>query len=278
MKEKTYKINFFKALYISIFKTKRYDELLKLKLRKSIKYITTLIFILGIIYSGVLTYKMKKNANDLKEYLQTGLPEMKYVEKTLQVEQSNRVVLDNEMVKVNFGGQIVIDTLTDYNELVEEYVNKKQGTILLTTNKFTTIEPNGRFTENSYDEIIAKFLGQEPNTLDKETLIYLFDNIPYRYYFIIYLLSYVIAYLLILFIYNLVMSLVAYIVCKIKKISINFKEIYTLGLYALTWTAISYFVLGFFSIRNIYVYIQAIIALITAVYLGSAIYYSKKDN
>lgn len=274
-KEKSNKINFFKKIYISLFKTPKYSEIQKEGIKQALKYIMGVLLILGAIYSGILTYKMSGNANKLKSYLNENLPKLKYENKTLNVEADKRIVLDDNSVKVNFGGQIVIDTITNYDELVEEYKNKKEATILLTAEKFTTINSEGIVQENTYDDIIKKYLGQEPNTLDKDTLLYLFDNISYSYYFVVYTIAYIMAHLIIVVALSLIISLIIYLVNKVKKINIKFGTIYTMSIYALTITMIAFFAANFVPVK-IKMYIQAASVIASAVYLWFATENSNK--
>lgn len=274
-KEKSKKINFFKKIYIALFKISKYNEIQKEGIKSALKYTIRVLLILGVIYSGVLTYKMTANANKLKSYLNENLPKLKYENKELNAETDKRIVLDDNSVKVNFGGQIVIDTITNYEELIEEYKNKKEATILLTTEKFTTINSEGTVQENTYDDIIKKYLGQEPNTLDKDTLLYLFDNIPYSYYFVAYTIAYILAHLIIVAVFSLIISLIIYSVRKIRKINIKFGTIYKMSIYSLTIAMIGFFVANFVPVK-IKIYIQAVSVMASAVYLWFATENSNK--
>ncbi len=268
-KEKSNKINFFKKIYISLFKISKYNEMQQEGIKSALKYITEILLILGVIYSGILTYKVTANANKLKSYLSENLPELKYENKTLNVEADKRIVLDDNSVKVNFGGQIVIDTITNYDEIVEEYKNKKEATILLTTEKFTTINSEGTVQENTYDDIIKKYLGQEPNNLDKDTLLYLFDNISYSYYFLAYAIAYLMAHLILVAIFSLIVSSITYFIYKIKKMYIKFSAIYIMSIYSLTIATIGYFIANFVPTK-IKIFIQIALVIASTIYLGLA--------
>lgn len=274
METKTNKTNFFKKIYISLFKIKEYSLLTKDGLKKSIYYVLDILLILSLIYAGIVAFQMKKNVNGLKSYLQEKLPEFTYLEGTLTSENEETIILDNDLVKINFGGQIVIDTKTDYETLVNKYKENKQATILLTANKYTTINAQGKVLEYSYDEVLEKYLGQQVKSLDKEEVLYLFDNISYTYYFFAYALSYGIAHSLLVFAYDLLISLFAFIICKVKKVAIKFEEIYSMGLYAMTIPVICYFIINFIP-ASVGIYIQVISTIIPIIYLTVAIYTTK---
>ena len=106
METKSNKINFFKKIYFSICKIKKYGELSKEGVKKSIYYIMDLILICSIIYASILTLQIKKNTNGLQEYLEQNFPNLTYQDNTLTSEADGRVVLDDKLVKANFGGQM----------------------------------------------------------------------------------------------------------------------------------------------------------------------------
>lgn len=269
-KDKIKKINFFNKMYIALFKIKKYTELEKEGVKSAFKYVIEVLLILGAIYSGILTYQMKLNGDNLKAYLSENLPELKYEEKTLKVDAEEKIILDDNLVKTNFGGQIVIDTITNYDELVEEYKNKKEATILLTLEKFTTINSEGAVRENSYDEVIEAYLGQEPNNLDKDTLLYLFDNISYSYYFIAYVIAYIMAHLIIVIVFCFIISLIMYFICKIRKLDMKFLKICKLTMYSLTIAMMIFFVANFVT-TTIKIYMEVVAIFISVVYLWIAI-------
>jgi len=268
------KINFFKKIYYSIFKIKKYDELAKDGLWKGIKYIMDLLIILSVVYAIIIVIQTKKSVNNLKNYLKDNLPEMVYEDNMLTTASEERKILDNELVKINFGGQIVIDTVTEYNELIDEYKKTGEPSIILTKDKFTTISENGAINEAQYNKIIEKYLNKEVKRIDKEELLYFFDNYSYQYYFFSYMLAYVIAHSIVTFVYCLIIATLAFSFCKIKKITIKYLEVYTMAIYASTMSIIAYFAVNFMP------YIVAIItrisfAIIPVVLLGMAIYVNK---
>lgn len=167
METKSNNINFLKKIYFSICKIKKYGELSKEGLKKSAYYIMDLILICSVIYSTILTLQMKKNANGLQEYLEQNFPDLTYQDNTLTSEAEERVVLDDRLVKVNFGGQLVIDTSSDYETLINEYKNSGEPTILLTANKYVTINSQGSVSEYDYREIINATENDDQTTIGK---------------------------------------------------------------------------------------------------------------
>lgn len=273
MVEKTNKINFFKKIYFSICKIKEYGNLSKHGVKKSIYYIMDLIVICALIYSSILIFQMKSNANGLKEYLEENFPNLTYEENILISENEERVVLDDKLVKANFGGQLVIDTTTDYDALIDEYKTKGEPTILLTSNKYVTINSQGTISEYTYNEIISTE-NEEQTTIGKEYFINLFGNISYGYYFCGYFVGSAIGTSIIVYLYNLIITVIAFIVCKFKKIKAKFGEIYSMGLYAHTIPVFGYFIVNLLP-ATIGVYVQLLTFLIPTGYLGYAIYLNK---
>lgn len=268
---KTDNINFLKKIYFSICKLKKYGKLSQEKLKKSIYYIMDLTLICALIYASILTIKMKNNANGLQEYLEQKFPELTYENNTLVSNKSERVVLDDEIVKANFGGQLIIDTTTDYENLINEYENYGEPLILFTSNKYVTIDSQGNVYEYDYNSIINT---EEKTVIGKEYFVNLFGNISYTYYFCGYFVGSAIGTSIIVYLYNLLITVIAFIFCKIKKINITFKEIYSMGLYASTISVFGIFLINALPVA-IVPYAQVLVFLLPVGYLGYAIYLNK---
>lgn len=274
MEAKTNKINFFKKIYFSICKIKKYGELTKEGLKRSAYYIMDLILIISIIYSAILTLQMKKNANGLQEYLEQNFPDLTYQDNTLTSEGEGRAVLDDKLVKINFGGQLIIDTVTDYEALIDEYKNSGEPTILLTANKYITINSQGNIATYDYSEIINTAETEEQTTIGKDYFVSLFSNISYSYYFFGYFTGSLIGFSIVIFIYNFIISGVIFVFCKIKKVKVKFGEIYSMGLYAHTISVLGYFIINFVP-ASVVAYIQLFTLLLPIGYLAYAVYVNK---
>lgn len=273
---KTDNIKFFKKIYFSIFKINEYGKLSKEGLKKSIYYIMDLILICALIYASILTIKMKINANGLQEYLEQEFPELTYENNTLVSKNTERVVLNHKLVKANFGAQLIIDTATDYETLINEYQGIGESTILLTPNKYVTINSQGDVSEYNYNEII-KNEGVEQTTLCKEYFVGLLSNIPYGYYFCGYFVGSGIGTSIIIYIYNIIITIISFIFCKVKNINLKFGKIYSMGLYAHTISVFMFFLINILPIAMVQ-YVQVIIFLIPIVYMWYAVYTNKKQT
>lgn len=271
METKSNKINFFKKIYFSICKIKKYGELSKEGVKKSIYYIMDLILICSIIYASILTLQIKKNTNGLQEYLEQNFPNLTYQDNTLTSEADGRVVLDDKLVKANFGGQMIIDTASDYETLINEYKTKGEPTILLTANKYVTINSQGDIVEYEYSEIINVNESEEQTIIGKDYFVNLFSNISYSYYFFGYFAGACIGISIIIFAYNLIIAGITFIWCKIKKVNVKFGEIYSMGLYAHTISVFGFFILNFLPVSAM-AYVQILSLLIPIGYLGYAVY------
>lgn len=271
METKSNKINFFKKVYFSICKIKKYGELSKEGVKKSIYYIMDLILICSIIYASILTLQIKKNTNGLQEYLEQNFPNLTYQDNTLTSEADGRVVLDDKLVKANFGGQMIIDTASDYETLINEYKTKGEPTILLTANKYVTINSQGDIVEYEYSEIINVNESEEQTIIGKDYFVNLFSNISYSYYFFGYFAGACIGISIIIFAYNLIIAGITFIWCKIKKVNVKFGEIYSMGLYAHTISVFGFFILNFLPVSAM-AYVQILSLLIPIGYLGYAVY------
>ena len=274
MKKEKIGISFLKKFYYSMFKISKYGELTKEGLGKSIKYIIDLLFILATIYSIVMVWQTKKSLNNLKEYLEKNMPNIYYENNELTAETDQRVVLDDKLITINFKGQIVIDTVNEYDEVIKEYQEKMEPTIILTKDYYTTVNENGTTSQYTYDEILSKYFNNNIESLDKEELLYLFDNFSYFYYFFSYLLSYAIAHSLLVIGYCLLLTIIYFVVYKIKKADIKFFETYSFGLYAMTMTILIYFAISFMTFNSDYI-VRLASLLIPIWYMGRAIFINK---
>ena len=273
METKTNKINFLKRIYFSICKINEYGSLSKEGVKKSIYYIMDLIVICALIYSSILIFQMKKNANGLQEHLEQNFPNLTYKDEILVSENDERIVLDDKLVKVNFGGQIIIDTTTDYNTLISQYKNNGEPTILLTSNKYVTINSQGTIYEYDYKDIINTENGEQ-TTINKDYFVNLFSDISYTYYFCGYFVGSSIGTSIIVYLYNLLIAVMLFIFCKFKKVKAKFGEVYSMGLYAHTIPVLGYFIVNFLPV-TIGVYVQLLTFLIPIGYLSYAVYLNK---
>lgn len=269
------KLNFFKRLYYSIFKIDKYEELSTDGLIKSIKYILYWLLILAIIYSSIIIIQTRKNMNNLKNYLDENLPELVYENDELTIENTERVVLDNKYIKANFGGQIIIDTTTDYDTLINEYKEKAEPSIILSKDYFTTINGIGMVEKKQYNEVIKEYLNNDIKKLDKEELLYLFDNFLYSQYLLAYIISYVIAHFIMVFLYCLFLTIICFIVCKIKKVKIKYVQIFAMGMYSMTISVFGYFISSIIPSFNISIIIRIASIIIATIYFIRAVYINK---
>ena len=268
-----HKIGFFRKIYYSIFKISKYDDLANESVFSAIKYMSKLLLIIAIVFAAYTASMMLNSLNKLKTYLNDNLPEMKYEEGILTVEKDERTVLDDEIAIANFRGQIIIDTVTEYETLIAECRTYNIPTIILTSNYYTTIDKNGNVSEYKYNIILEQLLGNNIKKIDKTELLYLFDNVRVDMYFITYLIADFILFISLVIVYSLIVSLVFFIISKVKKMNLKYSKIFKMNMYALTITVFGYIILNFIP-KAIYVHSQAIITIIPIVYL--IIYFNKK--
>lgn len=273
MKKQTNNINFFKKIYFSICKIKEYGVLAKEGVKKSSYYIMDLIVICSLIYASILTFQMRNNASKLQEYLEQNFPNLTYENNTLKSEAEERVILNDKLVEVNFGGQIIIDTTFDSQSLTKQYQSVEKPTILFSKDKYITINSQGIIEEYDYSEVLGQDL-EEGKVIGEEYFANVISNISYSYYFFGYFLGSCIGTSILVFLYNILISVVIFIFGKIRKEKIQFKEIYSMGLYAHTISVLGYFIMVFLP-ETIAVYIQLLALLIPVGYLVYAVHMNK---
>lgn len=279
MEKEKKQLNFFKRFYISLFKIKDYDKVSKTTIKDALYYATNVILIMAIIYSLILTFQTEKKIGKLKTYLEENLPEISYKDGIVTSEKEERTVLDDDLVKANFGGQIVIDLQTDYETIINEYKDGKEATIIITKDKCATINEKSDVSEYEYPTVIKNYLGQEKNEFNKEYLMSLVDSASHSFAFYLmgYLISYTMANLIVIMIYALIIAIIIFAICQIRKIKVKFKELYVMGLHAQTITIIGYLIMTFSPII-IARYVQIILLIISGIYLYFATNNITKTN
>lgn len=270
MKKDKNKINFFKKIYLSIFNIKKYDELSKEGFKKALYYIRDLIFIVAIIYGGISITLNIKNTNRFKAYLSENLPDFTYQDNLLNIETEDRIILDNNLIKANIGGRVIIDTISEQATLIDEYKKDNEVSFLLTKDKLIKLNAKGEAREYDYQNVFENYSYGKITNLNKENLLHMFDTIPYSYYFLVYIFSYCISMLIIVLIYDLIISLLAFCVCQIQKKQLKFKEIYTMGLYSLTLLIVVYTAISFIPLK-IFVIVRIVLLIVSIIYLAYAI-------
>lgn len=302
--EKQKNISFWKKIYYSIFKISKYEEMKKEGLKKAIKYLLTLIFLISAIMALVSTYETNDNIKQLSNYLNSNLPELTLKNNELTLEDNEVVILDDEETIKLFGYTIIINPLLEETELINEYdsLYENNNCVIFSKDQVIFI-PNGYKTENlednieenkyaqenaesnvtvqkkQYNELLAGYNISEETELKKQDFISFYENVPLSYYWIQYFIVYFIMNLIIFVLEILVVALMGVLETKLLKLKTKSqKDILTLSIYAFT---LSFVLQVVYSIINYFVgfkteIFQTVIILIAFAYIAVIIYKMKK--
>ena len=281
MEEKIIKMGFFEKVWNSITKIEKYPELAAQGFGKAINYLIKIVAILVVVLCIGMTYQTYTMVQDSLDYLRDDFPEFSYKDGTLNIESENNITFS---AKDSILGETIIDTKTDDEQKINQYINSMQeagsGAIVL---KDRIILKNdsvaGSITYN-YNDILGNMGITE---FDKQNVIDYANSTQ--------ILNLYISLFLTLFIYVFVMYLLTtlsnvilltafgYITTWMAKIKMRYVAIFNMSVYALTLSIllnILYILVNIFIDFNIE-YFQVMYISVAAIYLVAAIFILKSE-
>lgn len=227
--------NFFKKLWYSIDKIEKYPELSAEGFNSALKYAFILILIIGIIASATTVYKTTQNTAKITNAIEQKAPEFTYKDGTLSVEQV-QTIQDDDF------GKIIIDTKTDeeatINEYIDEIKNEENGAVIL-KNKIILRENSGTPLSETYSSLTKELRIDEFN---KQDLInYLRSdkmNSMYAGLFITLLIYAILIYIINMFFYVLLIAIIGYLTALALKLKLKFVAVFNMAIYSVTLSTI----------------------------------------
>lgn len=289
--EENIKINFFKKIWYSIARPSRYGDLRKQGVGKAIKYIFSIIAILAIILAIIATVIQLNVVKEAISYLDEKLPEIKFKENTLTLENEEAVILDDSKIIQYFGNAIVINTLLEKQEAINKYkdlVTEKNRVIVFLNNEYVIISDkynseseNEEGIENKkYEDVSKNFIKDMSYEYGKKDVIeYLKERTSYAYYIAQYFVVYFVTITFLYLIYIILISTSLWLVTKISKFKWTFKDSIMNTIYASTLSMIVYvlyMITSYFTSFKIS-FLDIISIAIIFVYLYIIIYKQKKE-
>lgn len=270
---------FFKKLWYSLDKIDKYSELSAEGLGKAIKYLIVLIMILAMVSSLSTVYTTRLVVKHIAQYIEENAPELTYSEGTLTVDSEDVIIDENN----NFG-KIIIDTKTEDEEKVNEYVEnvkEEENAIIILKNKLIMKEVGiENITNYNYEELfqeinITEFNKQDlVNYLNGSSIIPMYLNltlIMFIYAFVIYLINTILNVFLI--------SVIGYLTSMLLKLKIRYVAIFNMAVYAITLPTILQML--YIGINAFYPYIisyfDVMYILVASIYMIAAIFILKAE-
>ena len=287
--EEKISINFFKRIWYSIARPSKYEELRKLGVGKSIKYIFSLISILAIILAIIATILQINVVNSAISYLDENLPDFTFKDNKLTVENDVTILDDNKIISY-LGNKIVINPLIEKNEAIKQYkdlTTEKNNVLvflndeyILISNKYNPENNDEEGIENKkYSEVLSKHIKDSSYEYSKKDVIeYLKERTTYTYYIAQYFVIYFGMITFLYGIYIILISLSLWLVTKLSKFKWTFKESLMNTIYASTLSImiyVAYMIISYFTKFTIS-FIDIISIFIIFVYLYLLVWKMKK--
>lgn len=294
-------IAFSKRLLLSIAKPSKYDEMMKLGLKKAIKYFVGLIAIMALILSLAGSYIQSVEVQKIGKYIDENISEFK-IENTakegeeanykLSLDNSEVIILDNQDFINTFKSIVVVNINIKEKEAIEEYyklaTDNNSCTVFLKdkcimiSSKYNPENDNKEegITKYTYLELRDKYVGTDITEFNKNSLMGIFNNTAYTYYVIAYFANYFVILLVIFALDVVVLAIIAMIISKVLKKDINKKRMFSLSIYSLTLPVILYIVyliINYFAKLNID-YFNAINMGISLIYMMFYFYLNRNND
>lgn len=270
------KKSFFKKVRYSIDKIEKYSELAAEGLARTIKYLAVLIILLATISSAATVYRTSLEIKNIAQYINEKIPELTYSNETLTVNSQEAIIDTNE----NFG-KIIIDTNTDDEEKINQYLNdvKDENAIIILKDKLILKEIGIQETTNyNYKELFGEMNITEFN---KEELVgYLTGSNMMSLYLNLFLVLFIYAFIIYLIntlFYIIVVSIFGYLTTMILRLKIRYVAIFNMAVYSITLPTILNMV--YIGINAFYRYtinyLDLMYILIASIYMIAAIFILK---
>lgn len=273
------KKGFFKKVWYSIDKIEKYSELSAEGLKKTMKYLCILVIVISIISPIVSIYKINKNIKNIAQYINEKSPELTYSDGTLQID-SEDVIIDDS----SYFGKVIIDTKTDSEEQINQYINQindEENTTIILKNELIIKEKGIQDTKKyNYKELfgqigITEFNKQQiVNYLTSSNMMSLYTNL----FLVLFVYAFVIYFINTLF-YIIIIAIVGYLATIILKLKIRFVAVFNMAVYAITLPTILniiYVIINSFFNYTIN-YFDIMYILVASIYMMAAIFILKSE-
>lgn len=274
------KLGFFKKLYYSITKFEKYPEMAAEGTASAFKYLVQLMILFSIIVSIGLVIELHETIKKGTDYIQNQLPDFYFNNGILNMDSNEVIRIDSEIPTID---QIIIDTNTDSEDQIEEYLNSipsdNTGVVLLKDKAIIKAIETNQKVEYSFSEILNN-MNFNNDTISKQDIVeYLTEKgvlSIYLMFFVLVIVYVFIIYSISVLVDTLLIAVLGNITVLFTKLKLKFSAVYNMAVYALTLSIIlnaiyiavnsitgfkmSYFQIMYTSIA--YVYLVAAIFLI----------------
>ncbi len=272
-------MGFFKKLKYSIFNIEKYPEIASEGIGKAISYISKLILILAVILSIWTLYQTYQIINEGTNYLKNEFPEFSYSDGTLIVDSEEPIIVENEKF-----GKIIIDTNTDSEETINQYLNQMNefGTGTLVLKNRVVLKNITMIGEVSYN-YKESFGSMNLTEFNKQDVVNYVQNgeinsLYFSVFITLFIYSFVMYFTNTLW-YAIIIGIVGYFTMWMLKMKMRYIAVLNMAIYALTLSTILnilYLIVNIaFNFTVQYFYIMYI--TVATIYLLASIFILKTD-
>lgn len=274
--------NFFKKVWYSVLKFEKYPEMAAEGFPRALKYLCQMMLAFSLVIAIAITIQLYQTVQKGVNYLEKDFPDFSYKDGILKVENEKDIVLEN----VERLGKIIIDTNTESEETINQYINsipsEKEGIIILKDKMvLKNLISSGEIRYN-YKDLLNNSAGNVTE-FKKEDIInfangnqipslYLtFGAIIFIYTWFMYIIS--------ILMDSFILSILGWVTSLIARIKIRFVAIFNMSAYAITLSVILnliYLVVNMFTGFKI-TYFQVMYTSVAYIYLVAAIFIIKSE-
>lgn len=272
------KNGFFRTMWYSIDKIEKYPELAAEGLKKAIKYLTQIVFILAIAISAISVYKTSTEIKQIANYINEKAPNFSYKDNLLTSEEVQDVVRDEN----DEFGKIIIDLQTTDEEQIGTYINEMEneenGIIIL--NNQMIMKENTKQVKYEYSSLLNQI---GINEFNKQELVdYLLGTGMMNLYLGLFVSLLIYAFI-IYFINTLVnvsaIAIFGYVATFIMKMKMRFVAVFNMAVYSITLSTLLNVLYAIISgLFNYQIkYFDVMYTLVSVIYMVAAIFMLRAD-
>lgn len=271
---------FFRKVWNSITKIEEYPNMSAQGLGKATSYLAKIVALIAVVLCLGMIYQTHNLINEGVQYIQNEFPEFSYKDGMLNIESETPI----EISKSPIADKIIIDTKTEEQEKINQYMNQigeagngiailKNQILIKNSAVAGTISYSYKDTLNSFQ--ITEFTKQDViNYVNSSKIITLYVSVfitMFIYAFVMYFLT---------TLSNAIfLSFFGFITTFLARIKMRYVAIFNMSVYALTLSVILnvlYIAINIFVPFNIE-YFQVMYTAVAAIYLVAAILILKTD-
>lgn len=271
---------FFRKVWNSITKIEEYPNMSAQGLGKATSYLAKIVALIAVVLCLGMIYQTHNLINEGVQYIQNEFPEFSYKDGMLNIESETPI----EISKSPIADKIIIDTKTEEQEKINQYMNQigeagngivvlKNQILIKSSAVAGTISYSYKDTLNSFQ--VTEFTKQDfINYVNSSKIITLYVSVfitMFIYAFVMYFLT---------TLSNAIfLSFFGFITTFLARIKMRYVAIFNMSVYALTLSVILnilYIAINIFVPFNME-YFQVMYIAVAAIYLVAAILILKTD-